>query len=180
MWMTIAQIPGLIAMGLNIFSFQQREQKTLIRIQLYSSILFIVHFAMLGAVTGCVLNVISMARAYVFSSKQNAWARHKAWIPVFIVIYLIVYALTFTLFGKEPTWQNLLLEMLPVIGMSAMTVGFALDNAAQVRALSLVNSPAWLVYNILCGSIGGALSEAFSLASVIIGMIRLDRKEPKA
>lgn len=170
----MAQILGLIGMTLNLVSFQLREQKKLIRLQFFSSIIFTVHYWMLGATMGCILNSLGICRAFVFSHKEYAWARRRGWLPLFIVAYAVVYCLTFTLFGVEPTAYHLLIELLPAIGMTATTIGFFLENATKVRLLSLMNAPTWLVYNILSHSIGGSLTEIFCLISVVIGIIRLD------
>jgi hypothetical protein len=44
-----------------------------------------------------------------------------------------------------------------------------------------LHSPLWLTYNVFVFSIGGILCEAFSLASLAIGIIRYDiRRKPKA
>lgn len=175
----LVQALGLIGMTMNLVSFQLREQKKLIRLQFYSSIVFSFHYFLLDAVMGCTLNIIGICRAFVFSHKEKEWARKKIWLYIFIGAYITVYILTFTVLGLEPTTYNLLLELLPVIGMTATTIGFFLENAAQVRKLSLMNAPTWLVYNVISGSIGGALTEIFCLISVVVGIIRLDIKRKK-
>ena len=175
----IAQLLGFAGMTLNLISFQLKEQKKLIRLQFYSSIIFSVHYLMLGAAMGFLLNSLGICRAFVFSNKDKPWARKKGWLPLFICAYFMVYVLTFTVFGMERTTYNILLEFLPVIGMTATTIGFFLENATKVRLLSLTNAPTWLVYNILRGSIGGALTEVFCLISVVVGIIRLDLKKLK-
>lgn len=176
---TIAQALGLIGMTMNLISFQLKEQKKLIRLQFFSSIVFTFHYMLLGATMGCILNSLGICRAFVFSNKDKEWARKKGWLPLFITAYAIVYILTFTVLGKDATARNLLLELLPAIGMTATTIGFYLENATKVRLLSLMNAPTWLVYNAISGSIGGTLTEIFCLISVIIGILRLDIKKKK-
>jgi len=172
----LVQALGLIGMVMNLISFQLKEQKKLIRLQFFSSIVFTVHYLLLGATMGWILNMLGIGRAFVFSNKDKAWAQKKFWLPLFIAAFWIVYVLTFTVLGKEATIHNLLLELLPAIGMTCTTIGFRLENAAKVRLLSLSNAPTWLVYNIISGSIGGALTEIFCLISVVVGIIRLDIK----
>ena len=171
------QALGLVGMTFTLISFQMKEQKKLIRLQFFSSIVFTIHYLLLSATMGWILNFLSMCRAFVFSNKEKSWAQKKGWLPFFIFAYLSVYVLTFTVLGKEPTTYNLLLELLPAIGMIPTTIGFYLDNATKVRLLSLMNAPTWLVYNIIRGSIGGALTEIICLLSVIMGIIRLDIKK---
>ena len=174
-----AQLLGFVGMTLNLISFQLKEQKKLIRLQFFSSIVFACHYLLLGAITGCILNMVGIARAFVYSNKEQPWARHKLWLYGFIAAYFGVYILTFAVFGKEPSVYFLLLELLPVIGMTCTTVGFYLEKASQVRRLALMNAPTWLTYNLFNRSIGGALTEVFCLISVLVGIIRLDLKRKK-
>ena len=169
-----AQILGMIGMVMNLISFQLKEQKKLIRLQFFSSIVFTFHYLLLGATMGWILNGLGICRAFVFSHKEHEWARKKGWLPLFISCYAIVYVLTFTVLGMEPTASNLLLELLPAIGMTATTIGFYLENATKVRLLSLTNAPTWMTYNIIRGSIGGTITEIICLVSVVVGIIRLD------
>ena len=174
-----AQILGLIGMLMNVSSFQCKQQKQLIRFQLYGGIIFSVHFWLLGAVTGSVLNVVCIFRALVFSNKERAWARWKGWPVVFILAYFVVYALNFLVFGMEPTAWNLIVELLPTIGVVAVTIGFAVQSVFYTRMSGLINSPTWLVYNSINGSVGGILTEALSLLSILAGILRLDLKMKK-
>ena len=94
----------------------------------------------------------------------------------FIAVFALMYPVTFLLFDKEPTVKNLILELLPVIGMCAGTIGYHMKEAKHVRRLALIGSPCWLIYNVFTGSIGGILCEVISLISVFVGMLRYDVK----
>lgn len=175
MYDIIAQTIGIIAMVVAICSFQQRTQKKIVMFQFVSSILFSTHFFMIGAVTGGILNAIGIVRAAIFSKRDTkAWAAHPVWIYIFSVIFVGVYTLNFTVLGTTPILRNFLLEILPVIGMVATTIAFRMKKAAHVRIFSLISSPLWLVYNVANFSLGGILTEAFSLCSIVVGMLRLD------
>jgi len=82
--------------------------------------------------------------------------------------------LSFALFGTELNPKNLILELLPVIGMSAMTIAFAGNNAKVIRLSGFISSPSWLIYNIFNNAIGGILCESFGLVSIISSLIRID------
>lgn len=173
----VAQIIGLFAMAFNILSYQQKTRNKAIAFQLCGGALFAVNFLLLGAITGSILNIIAAIRAIVFLNKDKLKADHPAWLAGFIVTYLISYALTFTVFGKEATLGNLIVEFLPVIGMTATTISFRLSDAKAIRRYGLISSPSWLVYNIANFSIGAICCEVLSLCSIVIGMFRLDRKQ---
>ena len=171
----IAQIIGIVAMFFNLFSYQQKTRKGAIVCQLFGTILFTINFFMLGAIVGALMNFIGAVRAVIFINKEKLKADHIGWFVGFTVVYLISYVLTFTAFGKDPTAINFILESLPVIGMIATTHSYRLTDAKSIRNFGLISSPVWLVYNIANFSVGAIICEVLSLASIIIGMIRLDR-----
>ena len=173
----IGQIVGLFAMAFNILSYQQKTRGRVIAFQLIGSSLFAVNFFLLGAIAGALLNIISAIRAIVFLKRDALRADHPLWLAGFIVSFLVSYVLTFTLFGKEATLVNLIVEFLPVIGMTATTWSFRFTDAASIRKFGLISSPSWLVYNIASFSIGAIICEVMSLSSILIGMFRLDRKK---
>lgn len=172
----IAQGIGIVAMVLNIFSYQLKNQKSIIAVQFFGSVLFCINFLMLGALTGGIMNIVALGRALAFYNKDKMGNGKKYWIAGFLVVYLAVYVCTFAVFDKEITVFNLITEFLPVIGMAAMTFGFAMDGGKYTRRLGLLNSPMWLIYNIVNFAIGGIIAEAFSLVSIIIATIRYDIK----
>lgn len=173
----LAQVVGLFAMAFNIFSYQQRTQKRAIAFQLGGSVLFAVNYLMLGALVGGILNAIGIVRALVFLNKEKLHATRPPWLIGFTCMYLLSYLLTFTVFGKEPTLFNLIVEFLPVVGMTATTISFRLSDAKAIRRFGLVSSPSWLVYNIVSFSVGAIICEVLSLCSIFIGMLRLDRNK---
>ena len=173
----IAQIVGIFAMTFNILSYQQKTQKGAIAFQLGGSTLFAINYLMLGAVVGGILNAVGIIRALVFLNREKLKATHPAWLAGFITVYLLSYGLTFTVFGKEPTLFNLIIEFLPVVGMTATTISFRLSDAKSIRRFGLISSPSWLVYNIVSFSVGAIICEVLSLGSIFIGMFRHDRKK---
>ena len=173
----IAQIIGILAMLFNILSYQGKQQRTVITLQLFGAALFSVNYLMLGATVGGILNIIGAIRAVVFIFRDKLKSDHIGWLIAFIASYISVYILNFTVFGKDPTAFNLIIEILPVIGMLALNIGFRLKNAANIRKCGLVSSPAWLIYNIVAGSWGAIICELFTLISIFVGMLRHDKEK---
>lgn len=173
----IAQILGILAMLFNILSYQGKRQKTVIGMQLFGAGLFAANYLLLGATVGGVLNILGTIRAVVFLFKDKLKTDRLPWLIAFILSFITVYILNFTVFGKEITAFNLIVEVLPVIGMVALTVGYRLKNAADVRKCGLISSPAWLIYNIVVGSWGAIICEVFTLISISVGIFRHDKKD---
>ncbi len=170
----IAQAIGIVAMAFNILSYQQKTQKKVIVCQLFGCTLFAINFLMLGATVGAILNMVGAVRAVVFMNKKKLHSDNIAWLIGFICIYILSYILTFTLFDKEVSLLNCIIEFLPVIGMTATTVSFRYTDAKTIRRFGLISSPSWLVYNIANFALGAIICEVLSLGSIIIGILRLD------
>lgn len=171
----VAQIIGVLAMAFNVLSYQGKSQKTVIALQLFGGTLFAINFLMLGATVGGLLNIIAAARAILFLFKNKLKTDNIYWFIGFIASYVAVYVLNFTVFDKQVTVYNLLIELLPVVGMIALTIGFRLKKAADIRKCGLVSSPAWLIYNIAANSWGAIICETLTLISIFVGMFRHDK-----
>jgi hypothetical protein len=171
-----AQIIGILAMAANVVAFQFKDRRHVILCQFVGSVLFAVNMFMIGAVMGGLLNIVGIARAVVYINKDRIRIPIAYVNGIFMALYLTSYVLVFAVFGKEPTLSNLLTEILPLIGMGAMTIGLSMKDARAIRICGFVNSPCWLIYNCLVFSLGGILSEVLGLVSVISAYIRMDLK----
>lgn len=173
----IAQAIGLVAMAFNILSYQQKSSSGAIACQLFGSALFSASFFMLGATVGGIMNLIGAVRAIVFVNKKKLRADHVGWLVFFIVVYLLSYVFTFTVFGKAFTLRDGILELLPIVAMIATTVSFRLESTKVIRRYGLISSPCWLVYNIASTAVGAIVCEVISLLSIAVGMLRYDIKK---
>ena len=171
-----AQAIGLVGMAVNISSFQCKKQKTALTLQLIGPVMFSVNMYLVGAGMGFLLNVIGILRALTYLQAERIGPKLKYVNWAFTISYFAAYYLTFTVFGTAPTWQNLLIELLPLIGMIAMTIGFAKGTPKYIRLYGYINSPCWLIYNCFRFTLGGILCEIVCLISITTAAIRLDRK----
>ena len=178
----IGQGVGAAALIIAMLSFQQRTQKKIVLYQLVSSVLFTVHFFMIGAYVGSLLNFIGIFRAAVFANKDKKWAQNKAWLFVFLFAFAAAGILTLDGDIDITTWNvsfasvSTYIAMLPVFGMSFTTVAFWITDAAAVRLVSFPSSPCWLTYNLYNRSWAGAGTEIILMTSIIVAMLRYDFK----
>ncbi len=70
----IAQLIGLCALFMLILSLQNNNKKTLMKYQMFSSLLYAIQYAFLGAYTGCLLNLACVFRNYIFGKNENGRA----------------------------------------------------------------------------------------------------------
>lgn len=180
LWDFVAQAFGIVAMCTMILSYQFKSKRALLLCQLLGAVFFAVNLFMLGALVGGIMNIIAVIRAMIYMKKDSIKISIHLVSAIFIAIYALSYALTFTLLGTEPTARNLILELLPIIGMITMTFAFSGNNPNTIRICGFINSPCWLIYHVFNDSIGGLLCEVFSITSVILALIRLRSKDKKA
>ena len=173
------QAIGIVAMAFNITAFQCKRKQALLMLICVGSSLFSINMFMLGAVTGGFMNILGTIRSLVYVNKDKLPISVNLVNIMFVLAYLISYVLSFAVFGTEPTVKNFMLELLPIIAMSAMTFAFAGNNSKIIRLSGFISSPCWLVYNIFNNAIGGIICEVFILISIISALIRIDIIEKK-
>ena len=173
----IAQIVSILGMLMSVLSYQQKGKARILFFQLIGSALFVDHFFMINALSGAILNFVAIVRALIFIYEDKVRADHPAWTIGLTAVYVLSYVSVFTVFGKEPTAINLILEVLPVIAMTVTTIAFRYKEDKILRRVAFISSPLWLIYNSIFFSLGGIIGETLNLTSAIVGTIRLDRKK---
>lgn len=157
-------IQGIGFLGTILFflSYQFKSNKTLFRIQFLSYLCYTTHLLMLGAITGGISYILNTVRSFCLGSK-HAFLKGKA------MCYIICILQVITLFFTWGGW----LSVLPVAANIASTIGGYTYNARKIRIAGMfINSPLWIVYNILVGSWAGILDEIVSEASMILSIYR--------
>ena len=174
---TIAQWISIAGLACVVASYQQKKKSALILVQATGGALFAIHYLILGAYAGFLLNTIALIRGIIFYKEFRTPKTGKIWVGVIIVLCLLAYVLTFTVFGTTPSLTNLILELLPTIGRVVLTISFNMTHAGHIRALGSINSAGWLTYNIAHLSIGGIACEVLCIISIIVGILRHDIKK---
>ena len=158
----LVQIIGFIGTGLFFISYQFKNNKNLFRVQLFSYLFYTVHFILLGAVTGGISYMINAFRSLCLGSNWK-FGQKKAMCVILCVAQVL------TLYFTWSGW----LSILPVVANIAATIGGYTHNARKVRIAGMfINSPLWIIYDIIVGSWAGILDEVVSEASMIISIKR--------
>ena len=169
----IGQGIGIIALTLAVISFQQKTHTYILWFQLLANFFFVVHFGLIGAVTGAILNVVALLRSIVFINKGKKWADNIFWLFFFCAASILagIFTCDFASDGIKP--------ILPIAGMICSTVAFWIKSPKVVRIVAFPSSPLWLVYNALNLSVAGVATEIVNMTSIVIAMIRLDFRKAK-
>ena len=126
------QLLGWIAAVFVVISFQGRNLQQLVVMQLLGYGFLVVHFSLLGAVTGAVMTLIGIARLVLALVLQ----RHPRLRPLYLLfVPVILLACWLTLRGPE--------SLLPAIGYLLGTFAVYQRNMLRTRMLFLAAHPFW-------------------------------------
>lgn len=153
---------GIIGTVLFFLSYQCKQNKNLFRVQFMSYLCYTTHLLLLGAVTGGISYILNTVRSFCLGSK-NRFLKGKAMCAMICALQLV--ALYFTWAG----WWS----VLPVAANIAATIGGYTYNGQKIRAVGIfINSPLWILYDIIVGSWAGILDEVVSEASMLLSIYR--------
>lgn len=158
----IIQAIGFLGTIIFFLSYQCKSNKDLFRVQFVSYLLYTIHLLMLGAVTGGLSYILNTIRSLCLGSK-NDFLKGKIMCVLICILQMI------TLYF---TWGGVI-SILPIIANIAATIGGYTYNGKTIRMVGmLINSPLWIIYNILVGSWAGILDEIVSEISMITSIVR--------
>ncbi|MDR1629462.1 MAG: YgjV family protein [Oscillospiraceae bacterium] len=172
-----AQLIGFVGTAILVVSYQQKSRKNLLLIQMGASAAFMTHFFLLGAYTGCIMNITGAMRAFIYANNDKKWARSPVWMVIFFIVFGLAGYLTAdaaSYWWVFPTSFNSYWWLLPTAAMLLSTVSFWLKTPTLVRTLTFPASPMWLTYNIASGSISGMVTESFVIISILVAIVRYD------
>ncbi len=163
----MVQAIGILGTVVFFLSYQCKKNRNLFRVQFVSYLCYTTHLLLLGAVTGGISYVLNMVRSFCLGSRY-AFLKGK-WMCA-VLCTLQIATLIFTWDG----WWS----VLPVAANIAATVGGYTGNARTIRLAGIfVNSPLWIVYDIVVGSWAGILDEVVSEASMLLSIWRYGWKD---
>lgn len=162
----IGQGLGALAVILGFVNYQVKTREQVLYVHTATAVCFTLHYLFIGAYSGMVLNGFGIIRniVYYFNGKKGNVSRPVA----------VIFALGMGVLGVL-SWQNAT-SVLVVAGLIINSYAMSFSNPNNVRKSILVSSPLVLAYDVLVGSIGGAVYEAIVIISSVIGLIRY-RKE---
>ena len=168
----IPQIVGLLAVASFLWSYQQKERKRIIALNVTSRILYILQYLLLGAFSGAVLDIMGAISSIIAGKKHLGFIQKHVKLCFFTMNTLIIAAgLIITFFSRN------LLDLLPIAGVLLHTSAFWISDEGIIRRVSLVGSPFWLVYNFVSKAYFSALGDVLTMVSIITAMVKYRKKK---
>ena len=160
----LIQALGLTGSLISLTSLQSRSRRNILLLQVFCCVLWITHYALLGAFTGVLTNLLGLLRGIVCANNHRRWASSRWWLAFFLVCY-----------GLSPllTWDG---PHCLLLGLAMMLTTLALwvRNMPLTRLLFLLNSPLVFTYNLMAGSYACAAIEVVAFSSFLLAVWRFD------
>jgi hypothetical protein len=157
-----AQIAGYFALVLGVTAFLQRNDRRLKFFNAVQSLVYGVHFVLLGHMPACASSLVSAARSFLALRYRSIWLG-----AAIVVVNLGLGAMFVT---NRAGW-------LPVIGSCIATYAIFTMKGIPFRLVLLSSTLLWLANNIITRSIGGTMLEVANATINISTMLRMARSE---
>jgi len=131
----LAQFIGIIASATVICAFNFKNDVRLKLVMMMGSFLFAVHFFMLGAFAGAIVNLVNVLRGGL----SIKFHKSKKMMMFFISIYLTLAFITF----------DEIINLLPFVTGILGCFSLYLLSGIPLRLVILVSSSIWLTYGII-------------------------------
>ena len=165
----ISDICGIVGVLLTVILYQQKNRKSLLVYKLMIDVVWIGHYAFIGAYSGAVVCVIAALRELIFVKRDPRNKKGIIWLPIFIAVAIVSTILT---------WGNAY-SILTCIASCIAVVSFFIGNPRLSRIFVFPISTCMFIYDISIGSVAGIVNECFAMSSSLVGILIHDRKKKK-
>jgi hypothetical protein len=159
------QLFGLVALVICVVAFASKNDDRLLVLLISANVAFALQFVFFESWTAAALTVLVIVRIVL----ARRYLGSKTVMAGVLLVSGIAAALT---------WQSWM-DMLPVAAMVLGTVGMFLMRGIAMRVFLGLAAFAWMLNNLLIGTIGGTLAEGLIVITNIITIIRLVRARRK-
>ena len=165
----LIQVIGFVGLATSILAFQFKKHRGIVLCKMSSELIFALQYILLGAWTAAVLDGISVIRNTLYT---NFVKRGRSTAPVILGFCAFVVVTGIVTFDG---W----LSLLPIAAKLLTTISYGMKNEKLLRFITLPSCVMWSIYNLQVGSLGGALGDALTLISLLIGIYKFDIKKEK-
>lgn len=162
----VGQIIGIVAVFFSFLSYQMKSKRGILAVLSAAIVLFCIHYALLGATVGLVLNIVGLIRNFCYYHNDKKILSSKA-VPVILAAVMGVLGIF--------TWEGYH-SVFFVVGLMLNTLAMGYLDPQNLRKSLLVTCTLIFIYNALTPSYGGMINEAVAMASAVVGLIRYRRE----
>ena len=171
MYNIFAQGVGFLAMLFCIGSYQLKSGKMLIMCKALGDSIYVLHYLLLGAYSGCATVAVCALNGLVCSGRGSRWADWKGWKWFFSALLLLASLIAW---HKSFT---LIPDVCSFISIMAVIWTTWSGDARIIRVSKLaVAGPTFLIYGLYAHSYAGVLCEVIGMTSAAISIFRYGLK----
>lgn len=160
----VIQLIGGLGVVASIISFQCKKHSSILFFRTLNEFIFAIQYFLLGAYTGMSMNLVGCIRNIIFINQVK---NNKK-----TIVSSTIFCIMFFVFGLV-SWQGKK-SILIIFAKILSTIAYGNKNTTVVRIIIFLTSTSWLIYNYCIFSIAGIICEAFTLVSLIVGIIRFN------
>ena len=161
----LAQAFGVIGLIVLSISFQKNKKDTLLKYQIFSSLFFALQYLCLGAITGFLMNIVSLVRNFVFKKFENK-------VPIIYLIITILLMAILSIFSYDG-----LISVLPTIAVILYSISIWQKNLRITRIIEVISCILFIIYNINVLAIAGLISTIIEMFFALVAIYRFDIKD---
>lgn len=157
------QLSGFMAMGIILIAYFQKDDFTVKKLMLLSSLFWGTHFYLLGMYSGLAAIIIWVLRLLLSLKYER---NYNAFL---LIVWLTLITGYFTFDGVT--------SLLPVITSITWAYSYFFLEKIKLRIAMIFNSSTWLIYHISIGSVSGIMNEIFTHVILILTVYRMMHPE---
>ena len=156
----IAQLFGIIALIVLMMSFQKNQKDTLLKYQIFSSLLFALQYLFLNAISGCLMNLMTMVRNLIYKKFDDK-------IPILYLVLIIICMIILSLAS-----YNGIISLLPTLAVILYSIALWQSNLTITRVTEVISCLLFIIYNIKVLAISGLISTFIEMFSAMIAIYK--------
>ena len=158
----VGQILGFLAVLIFAVSYQIKSPKKLLVAQTLGTSTLVIHYLMIGALSGFALNFVCVIRNLVYYNKDKKIFSYKFYPYLLALLVGAVGVLS---------WQGPV-SLIIIIALMINTVCLSSNDTQFLRKSVVLTCSMLAIYNVFVNSYGGILNELLSVFSSILGLYR--------
>lgn len=168
----ISQVISFVVWGINIAIAQMKDVKYVLLGEVIGNLLLGLSYTMLGGLSGgwvCLVAAVQTIILFFTNNKDISSKAKNVLLIVFAAIYVIGTVVVYQGWGDIISCACAIVYVLAIMQ----------TDTAKYRKYKVLNSFLWTIYDIKIAAFASLLMHGSILISLVVGMIRLDRKQEK-
>ena len=162
----LIQLVGLLGYSTLIFSYFRKTKSEILFMQIISYIMFVIHYYLLGGITGAMCNIIGLIAFIIIYFYDKKGLKNKKTLIFSILPFMIVIPLI--------TYQDIF-SILPIIASISVIRAFLFKSEDIIRGVGIIAAICWLLYAIVYNSYVAIVFEIITLITIVIAFIKKKR-----